>query len=297
MTALITFKIYQSISMDLSIIIVSWNCRQALAANLQALKTSQGLSFEVFVVDNNSSDGTVEMISHDFPEVTLIANSVNHGFAHACNQALAIAQGDFILLFNPDMLISEQSLSHALTWLKANPQAWVAGFKLLDTKGQIIKQVRRFPSLWDQLAIVLKIPHFASRVLKHYIVDNFNYEQASAVDSIRGSFFFIRRSTLDRVGLLDERFFVWFEEVDYCRRVYQAGGQVWYSPASMATDLVGQSFKLLPRSKAQTYFRDSQLKYFAKWLPAWQGIILRLAWLLIAPFTALASRTKQIFKN
>ncbi len=239
---------------------------------------SQGLSFEVFVVDNNSADNTVEMIKNNFPEVHLIANKENLGFAKANNQALKLTQGDFVLLLNPDMLLSEYSLSQALAWLRANPQAWVTGFKLLDQSGQVIKQVRRLPKLLDQLAIVLKIPHFAPSVLNNYIIENYNYEQASAVDSIRGSFFFIRREALEKLGGLDEQFFVWFEEVDYCRRVYQAGGEVWYSPAASATDLVGQSFKLLSRGKAQEYFRDSQLKYFRKWQPGWQVFILRIGW-------------------
>ncbi len=266
--------------MDLSIIIVSWKSCDKLKNNLTKLMASQGLSFEVFVVDNTSADGTVEMIKSDFPQVNLIANKENFGFAKANNQALKLTQGDFVLLLNPDMLVDEHSLSNALVWLRANPQAWVTGFKLLDQNGQVIKQVRRFPKLLDQLAIVLKIPHFAPSVLQNYIVEDFNYEQASAVDSIRGSFFFIRREAIESLGGLDERFFVWFEEVDYCKRVYQAGGEVWYSPAASATDLVGQSFKLLTRGKAQEYFRDSQLKYFSKWQPRWQFWVLRSGWII-----------------
>ena len=264
--------------MDLSIIIVSWKSCDKLKNNLTKLMASQGLSFEVFVVDNTSADGTVEMIKNDFPQVNLIANKENFGFAKANNQALKLTQGDFVLLLNPDMLVDEHSLSNALVWLRANPQAWVTGFKLLDQNRQVIKQVRRFPKLLDQLAIVLKIPHFAPNVLNNYIIENYNYAQASAVDSIRGSFFFIRRAAIEKLGGLDEQFFVWFEEVDYCRRVYQAGGEVWYSPATTATDLVGQSFKLLSRGKAQEYFRDSQLKYFRKWQPLWEVFILRISW-------------------
>ncbi len=265
--------------MDLSIIIVSWNTREVLKNNLTALLKSQGLSFEVFVVDNNSSDGTVEVLKAEFPQLNIIANSANHGFAKANNQALALAGGDFILLLNPDMLVDDQTtLAKALAWLKSNPQAWVAGFKLLDSTGQILPQVRRFPTLADQLAIILKLPHFFPKLLSRYIIKDFDYEQASAVDSIRGSFFFIRREALQKVGRLDERFFVWFEEVDYCRRVYQAGAEVWYAPVASATDLVGQSFGLLPRPQAQRYFRASQLSYFQKWHPAWQLLILKLAW-------------------
>ena len=280
--------------MDLSIIIVSWNTREALKNNLTQLLKSQGLSFEVFVVDNNSSDGTVEVLKAEFPQLNIIANSANHGFAKANNQALALAGGDFILLLNPDMLVDDQTtLAKALAWLKSNPQAWVAGFKLLDSTGQILPQVRRFPTLADQLAIILKLPHLFPSLLNRYIVKDFDYEQASAVDSIRGSFFFIRRETLQKVGRLDERFFVWFEEVDYCRRVYQAGAEVWYAPVASATDLVGQSFGLLPRPQAQRYFRASQLSYFQKWHPTWQGLILQVAWL----FSSLAMTIFNLIKR
>lgn len=280
--------------MDLSIIIVSWNTREALKNNLTALLKSQGLSFEVFVVDNNSSDGTVEVLKAEFPQLNIIANSANHGFAKANNQALALAGGDFILLLNPDMLVDDQTtLAKALAWLKSNPQAWVAGFKLLDSTGQILPQVRRFPTLADQLAIILKLPHLFPSLLNRYIVKDFDYEQASAVDSIRGSFFFIRREALQKVGRLDERFFVWFEEVDYCRRVYQAGAEVWYAPVASATDLVGQSFGLLPRPQAQRYFRASQLSYFQKWHPTWQGLILQVAWL----FSSLAMTIFNLIKR
>jgi len=280
--------------MDLSIIIVSWNTREALKNNLTQLLKSQGLSFEVFVVDNNSSDGTVEVLKAEFPQLNIIANSANHGFAKANNQALALAGGDFILLLNPDMLVDDQTtLAKALAWLKSNPQAWVAGFKLLDSTGQILPQVRRFPTLADQLAIILKLPHFFPKLLSRYIIKDFDYEQASAVDSIRGSFFFIRREALQKVGRLDERFFVWFEEVDYCRRVYQAGAEVWYAPVASATDLVGQSFGLLPRPQAQRYFRASQLSYFQKWHPTWQGLILQVAWL----FSSLAMTIFNLIKR
>jgi len=253
--------------MDLSIIIVSWNCRERLKENLYFLMQSRDLSHEIFVVDNNSDDATVEMLRSEFPQIHLVANQENLGFAKANNQALRLTQGDFVLLLNPDMKLAPDSLSRAVAWLKAKPEAGVAGFRLLNQAGEIIKQVRCFPTLLDQLAIVLKIPHLIPSVLNKYILADFDYNHDTEVDSIRGSYFFIRRQTLEKLGYLDERFFLWFEEVDYCRRVWQSGVQVWYSNASQATDYVGKSFQLLPRKKNKKYFRDSQIKYFAKWHP------------------------------
>mgnify|MGYP003394614602 CR=1 FL=1 len=205
--------------MDLSIIIVSWNVREKLKDNLRALFESQGVSFEVFVVDNNSADGTVEMVKKYYPQVKLIPNRENLGFAKANNQAIKEASGRYVLLLNPDMRVFDDTLSNMLSWMDHHEKAWVAGCRLIDESARIVNQVRRFPRLADQLAIVLKIPHLFPRVLNNYLRSDFDYLKSASVDSIRGGFFMIRGQAIKKVGLLDERFFLWFEEVDYCRRV------------------------------------------------------------------------------
>lgn len=264
--------------MDLSIIIVSWNVKEKLKDNLRALYESQNANFEVFVVDNNSADGTVEMVKKYYPQVKLIANKENYGFARANNQAIKIADGRYILLLNPDMRVFDDTLSRMISWADRHDRAWVVGCRLLDESARIIKQARRFPELMDQLAIILKIPHIFPTVLNKYLMNDFDYSKAASVDSIRGGFFMIRKEAIKKVGLLDERYFLWFEEVDYCRRVKQAGGQIWYMPTAECIDLIGQSFKQVNLAVKQRYFRDSMLKYFKKWQPSWQYWILRLAW-------------------
>ena len=265
--------------MDLSIIIVSWKVKDKLRENLTALFNNQSdFSFEVFVIDNHSQDGTVEMVRSYFPQVKLIANDKNFGFARASNQAIRYATGRYILLLNPDIKVFPETLANMLGWMDNHLKAIVAGCRLIDQQGRIIKQVRAFPTVWNQLAIVLKIPHLFPAILNKYIRVDFDYSQAAPIDSIRGSFFMIRRETIEKVGLLDEQFFLWFEEVDYCRRVSQAGGQVWYTPVAECLDYLGQSFKQVSRGQAQKYFRESQLKYFKKWQPVWQCWLLDLAW-------------------
>ncbi|MFA4833476.1 MAG: glycosyltransferase family 2 protein [Patescibacteria group bacterium] len=265
--------------MDLSIIIASWNVKEKLRQNLLALQESQGgLEYEIFVVDNNSGDGSAEMVRRDFPEVKLIANSNNLGFAKANNQALKRAQGDFILLLNPDMRVFPDTLKNMAEWMRENKQAAVAGCHLVNEKGETIKQVRQFPKLWDQLMITMKVPHIFPGVLNKYLQADFDYKKSALVDSIRGSFFMIRQETIEKIGLLDEKYFIWFEEVDYCKRVKQAGLEVWYTPVAKCLDYVGQSFNQMPRGKTQKYFRDSMLKYFKKWQPIWQYWVLKLAW-------------------
>jgi len=267
--------------MDLSIIIVSWNVKEKLRENLSVLfKSERNLDFEIFVIDNNSEDGTVEMIGRDFKQVKLISNKENLGFAHACNQGISESRGDFILLLNPDMKVFPDTISNMVEWMRKNKKASVAGCHLVNEKGETIKHVRRFPKFLDQLAVVLKLPHLFPGILKKYIRENFDYNQAQKVDSIRGGFFMIRRETIEKVGLFDERYFIWFEEVDYCKQINKIGGEVWYTPTAKCIDYVGQSFKQVKRGKAQKYFRDSQLKYFEKWHPLWQYLVLKIAWVL-----------------
>ena len=292
--------------MDLSIIIVSWNVKEKLKKNLEKLLQSKGnLKFEIFIVDNNSSDNSVEMIKKKFPQapldeanyltgqLKLIANQKNLGFATANNQALCKAKGDFILLLNPDMEVMPDTLINMITWMKENKQASVAGCHLIDQREKTVQSVRKFPTIWDQLAIVLKLPHLFPNILKKYLLEDFDYSNPAKVDLIRGGFFMVRNtrpvvhwsetkrhpmSASKAMFRLDEHYFLWFEEVDFCKQVYQNKGEVWYTPAAKCVDYVGQSFKQVSRLQTQKYFRDSMLKYFKKWHPFWQYWILRLVW-------------------
>lgn len=276
--------------MDLSVIIVSWNVKDKLRDNLAALFKSEGdVKFEVYVVDNNSSDESAAMVAAEFPQVHLIVNHDNYGFARANNQALKLALGKFFLLLNPDMCVRTDTLKNIIYWAENNPQATVIGGKLLNKKTEVIKQVRRFPRIWDQLLITLKIPHLFVGAVNGYLQSQFDYHQASKVDSIRGAFFLIngeqykKISGLDR-PLLDERYFLWFEEVDFCRQIYKLGGEVWYTPAAQCLDYVGASFSQVNRGRAQEYFSDSMLKYFQKWEAPWKYNLLKAAWRLVKIF-------------
>jgi GT2 family glycosyltransferase len=273
--------------MNLSVVIVSWQVKEKLRENLCALFNSQGdFKLEVLVVDNNSNDGTVEMLRNEFPAVKLIANSENRGFAAANNQALKLAQGEYLLLLNPDMQVRTNTLAEVLSWAKNNPQATVIGCKLENEQGEIVKQVRHFPDFFDQLAVTLKWPHLFPGIINKYLCSDFDYSQPAKVDSIRGAFFLINRENYKKISgqeipLLDERYFIWFEEVDFCREVYKLGGEVWYTPVGICLDYVGQSFKQVKRGQAQKYFSDSMLKYFQKWEAAWKFKILKFIWKII----------------
>ncbi|MFH1255089.1 MAG: glycosyltransferase family 2 protein [bacterium] len=265
--------------MDLSIIMVSWNVKEFVAENIKSVLANAGnIEFEIFVVDNDSSDGTAEMIKKDFSQVRLIANDYNAGFAKANNQAIAQAKGRYILLLNPDMRVLPGCLEKMVKWMDCHADAGVAGCHLVKENRETVSHVRRYPRLSDQLAIVLKLPHLFPGILDGYLRKDFDYSKEAEVDSIRGSFFMIRREVIEKIGGLDERYFVWFEEVDYCRQAKNAGWKVMYTPVADCVDYVGRSFALIKRGKSQQYFRGSMLKYFKKWHAYWQYLILKTAW-------------------
>ena len=270
--------------MDLSIIIVSYNVKEKLRENLRNLFQSEGdFSFEVFVVDNDSRDGSAKMVEEEFPQVKLIKNDENLGFSRANNIAIKESKGDFLLLLNPDMQVFPDTLKKSLEFAKNNSQAIVSSCCLVDEKNIVIKHIRLFPKLFDQLMIVLKIPHIFPSVLNNYLKPNFDYSKSQKVDSVRGSFFMINKEGYNKISkkdlpLLDERYFIWFEEVDFCKQVYSLGGEVWYNSNTRCLDYIGQSFSLLKTGVTQRYFRDSMLKYFKKWKPSYEYLILKIFW-------------------
>lgn len=265
--------------MNLSVVIVSWNVCDKLRSNLKAIyNNTQNINFEVFIIDNNSQDNTVEMVEEEFPQIKLIKNKENLGFAKANNQVLEEIKGKYILFLNPDMKVKKGTLEGIVKWMDKHPKAGIAGCRLVDENGAIVPHVRRFPTVWDQLAIILKIPHFLPNILNKYLMKNFDYSHSASVDSIRGSFFITRKEIIEKIGCWDERYFIWFEDVDFCKRVKKAGWKIMYTPVVECIDYMGQSFKQVKRGKTQIYFRNSMLKYFKKWHPIWQYFLLFLAW-------------------
>ncbi len=274
--------------MNLSIIIVSYNVREKLQKNLESIFNSkfpedEDFSLEVLVVDNASVDSSADMVEKCFPQVKLIRNEKNFGFSKANNIAIKQSRGEYILLLNPDMRLFPETLYQSLRFAKKNPQAVVSSCLLVDSNNKTIKHVRHFPKFFDQLAIVLKLPHLFPKILRRYLCLDFDYNLAQKVDSVRGSFFMINKNSYQQLSgldlpLLDERYFVWFEETDFCKQVYKMGGEVWYNPNAFCLDYVGQSFALLKKGRAQKYFSDSMLKYFRKWHPAWQYYVLKVIW-------------------
>ena len=280
--------------MDLSIIIVSWNVKELLRENLKSLyEKSANVQFEVFVVDNNSHDGSAEMVRKEFPEVNLISNKENLGFAKANNQAIEKAQGRYVLLLNPDMRVHETTLAGMVRWMDNHKEAGVAGCHLIDEEGSTVPHVRRFPTVFDQSLIILKIPHALPFLLNRYLMKSFDYERQAVVDSIRGSFFMIRKEVIEKIGGLDEDYFIWFEEVDYCKKVFNSGWKVMYTPSVQCTDYIGKSFAQVMGYKKQHMFTQSMVTYFSKWHPGLSTFIIKF----LRPFGLLLAKIVDISKD
>jgi len=262
---------------NLSIVIVSWNVRELLRANLTRLFSVRcKYRFEVLVVDNGSHDGTAFMVRTQFPQVKLITNDWDAGFAGPNNQALRLAQGEVCLLLNPDMLVEEGALDVTYETLVQDKTIGVLGIKLLGQNGMPISNVRHYPDVWSQLAILLKVQHFAPSIVKHYMASDFDYTKSQDVDQVRGSFFAFRRELLQTVGYLDARYHIWFEEVDYCKQVRNAGLRIRYCAEATARDYVGKGMSQMRRLETQLIFTKSMIQYFKKWHPWWQATLLQL---------------------
>ena len=253
---------------QLSIIIVNYKVKDLLDNCLKSIfDNSKNIELDIIVVDNYSQDGSIGMIRKKYPQINLISSEKNLGFAKANNFGFEQSKYDYVLLLNPDMQILPHTLENMINWMDKNPQASIAGCHLIDQNRRTLHHIRRFPTLGDQLAITLKLPHILPSILNKYLRKDFDYSKAAKVDSIRGAFFMTRKKVYKELKGLDEKYFIWFEEVDFCQKVYQSGGEV------------GKSFEQLPRGLTQKYFKNSMLKYFQKWHPLWQWIILQIAWI------------------
>lgn len=253
--------------LDWSVIIVNWNVRDKLRECLRSVFASENAgTIEVFVVDNGSKDGSCQMIAAEFPRAKLIANKTNKGFATACNQAIKKSLGSKILLLNPDCFLDASALGALGLFIAGHPKAGIVGGKLTGEDGGPQMSVRRFPTPASQAAILVKLHHFypGLRQVKHYLARDHDYGKSSSVDQIMGAFFAIPRQVIAEVGMLDERFFLWFEEVDFCKRVKNAGYEIYYTPLASATHIGGASFSQMPAAAKQKIWNKSLNAYMRK---------------------------------
>ena len=211
--------------MKLSVVIVSYNVRSYLEQCLQSVQRAlEGIEGEVFVVDNHSTDDSVEVVKRDYAWVKLMENQENQGFARANNLAIRQAQGEYVLLLNPDTIVEEGTLRNVLAFMEAHPKAGGAGVMMRNEDGSLAPESRRaLPTPWVSCLKMIGLD-------KRYYMSHLPWEEPGRIEVISGAFCFLRRKALDEVGLLDEDFFMYGEDIDLSYRLLKGGWENWYLP-------------------------------------------------------------------
>lgn len=247
----------------IAVIIVNWNTRQRLEACLRSIASCspQNLRFATIVADNASSDGSPAMIRAQFPSVTLIENRQNLGFAAANNQALRASSDDFILLLNPDTIVHPEAIDALLNHLWLYPEVGAVGPKLLNADGSCQVSAHPEPTLWRELWRLIHLDRFIP--LSQYPEEYFSTPDFKTADVLMGACILLRREVLDQIGLFDEQFFIYSEEVDLCQRIRQAGWRIHYLPAAQVTHFGAASTCQVAGPMFIELYRN-KLKYFRK---------------------------------
>jgi GT2 family glycosyltransferase len=245
---------------DVSICVVSWNVWEDLRRCLESLRLSPEVTQEILVVDNASSDGTPQRLREAFPEVRLIENSTNRGFAAASNQALAAATGRYLWLLNPDTLVPPGGLAEFLAFADQHPEAGIIGPQQRYPDGRLQASVRAFPTIRAALfrGTPLGVLFPRAAPMRDYLMSDWDHESVREVDWVSGAAMLIRRECYEQIGPLDEGFFWSSEDVDYCWRAHEAGWKVLFTPRPAIIHAVGRSRN---RVRTRTILRQHRAMY------------------------------------
>lgn len=260
---------YSAKSLDLTIIIVAWNVRHYVEQCLDSVfKGTNGITFEVIYVDNGSTDGTVEWVKNKYPEVIIIQNSQNLGFIKSNNQAIRIARGRYVLLLNSDTIVLDNAVAKAVKFADSNPSAAVIGCKVLNPDKSLQRSCFMHVSLLNLfLAATYLYKLFPkSRFFGRERMTWWNFEKSRQVDVVVGCFSLVRKTAIEQVGLMDEYFFVYGDDIDWCYRFKQSGWHVMYTPDPQIIHYGGQTTKVLSNPFTLQLY-GAQLQYFSKWHP------------------------------
>lgn len=265
--------------MKLSIVIVNYNVRYFLEqALLSVYKSSVNFEYEIFVVDNNSSDNSLSMLAQKFPTVNIIANKENVGFSKANNQAIKQAIGDYILLLNPDTIIQEDTLQKCIGFMDAHADAGGLGVKMYDGAGNFLPESKRgFPSPFAAFAKMSGLSKIfpKSNIFGQYHLTFLDKEQTHKIDVLSGAFMLLRRTVLEKIGLLDEDYFMYGEDIDISFRIKEAGFQNYYLSDTSIIHFKGESTKKGSLNYIRTFY-DAMIIFCDKHITGTRGKILKL---------------------
>jgi GT2 family glycosyltransferase len=259
--------------MDLSVIIVNWNTKDLLCQCIDSLtQTLKKIDTEIFVVDNGSTDGSVAAVREKFPGVRLIENPVNMGFARANNQAISLSSREYLLLLNPDTRAKDEAIPQMLSFMSSHARAGLVGAQLLNADGSKQNSIANFPSLATEL--------LNKSLLRWLFPEKFpgkerDYPNPVEVESVIGACVLVRREAVNQVGLLDEKFFLFLEETDWCFRVKKAGWKIYHIPQAEIFHFQGKSAEA-EKGKTRIEYYRSRYHYFRKNRGSFQTSVLSI---------------------
>lgn len=267
--------------MNLSVIIVTWNTRDIVRECLESLQQQgQNPNMEVIVVDNASSDGTPQLIQEIFPWVKLVRKDTNLGFAGGNNVGIKLSTGQYLGLVNSDVVVPRDCLEKMIQYMDHHPNIGMLGPKMFLKDGSIGQSCMGLPSVWNWFCRAFALDRLfkGSKVFGGFLMTHFQYDRVMDVDVLTGWFWMVRREALDRVGLLDERFFMYGEDIDWSKRFHDAGWRVVFYPEAEAIHYCGASSSNAPtrfyvemsRANMQYFKRHhAKLTVFGFWLMMW----------------------------
>jgi GT2 family glycosyltransferase len=261
--------------MDISVVIVSYNGRDYLRRCLGSLREhTQGLEYEVVVVDNASPDGSADMVAAEFPFVRLLRQPGNAGLSPALNQGIRLGSGEMVVLMNPDTELQDNAFAAMARHLRDQPDVGVLGPRILDDDGSLQLSCRRFPTFsiaffnrYSLLTRLLPRNPFST----HYLMTDFDHSHTAEVDWLSLACWMVPRRLFDEVGFLDEGYFLYSEDVDFCQRVNRSGRKVVYFPQASMVHHIGRSTRTLPNRSVVERYR-SMWRYYGKYMH--RGVIL-----------------------
>lgn len=278
-------------SHDVSIIIVNWNTRDIVRDCLKSVyERTHGIDYEVIVVDNASADGSTDMVKEEFPQTILIANFDNRGFAAANNQGMKIAKGRYVLLLNPDTIILDGAIQKSVSYADGHPDIGVLGCQVWLNEDQIQRTCFSFPSVYGLILQLLGLPRLLPRSRAFGWIDYGRWDRTTPmdVDVVSGMFMLVRRQAIEQVGLMDEDYFVYAEETDWCHRIKKAGWRCAFTPDARIIHLDGGSKSTdLVKVKMYVQMQKSILIYYKKRC----GFI---SWLFAKLITILAMSSRYV---
>lgn len=286
--------------MDLSVIIVSYNVKDFLEQSLLSVrKASQGLSVEIIVADNNSSDGSCDMIKKNFPDVRLIRNTVNRGYAAANNQALREASGRYNLLLNPDTIVEEDTFSKCISFMDDNPDAGALGVMMVDGSGKYLPESKR--ALPSPVAAFFKMTgaHYlfpCSGIFNRYYHGDLDKMKTSRIEVVAGAFMFLRREAVIKTGFMDEDFFMYGEDIDYSLRLLKSGYHNYYYPETRIVHFKGRSTSQ-KRLRSVIWFYHAMAIYVRKHYSSGPAKLLKPGLLAAIIFSGTISLLKHLIMN